>query len=145
MDDAGVQRAYLYGASEGGPTCVAKRSPKIGGRTDPSWPRCSHRMSMGTRFQPKHGSPVCSARLSVHLSGVRRVLAGGVIADDEPDGPPGSTPHPTCDQYDEHGHRMLVRALVSMKEHTLARGAHTLWRGLWPNLDIEVPACTESI
>ena len=31
MDDAGVQRAYLYGASEGGPTCVAKRSPKIGG------------------------------------------------------------------------------------------------------------------
>ena len=144
MDDAGVQRAYLYGASEGGPTCVAKRSPKIGGRTDPSWPRCSHRMSMGTRFQPKHGSPVCCARLSVHLSGVRRVLAGGVIADDE------QTAHLAqrlidCDKYDEHGHRMLVRALVSMKEHTLARGAHTLWARSRAELDIEVPTFTESI
>jgi len=101
-------------------------------------------MSMGTRFQPKHGSPVCSARLSVHLSGVRRVLAGGVIADDE------QTAHLAqrlidCDQYDEHGHRMLVRALVSMKEHTLARGAHTLWARSRAELDIEVPTFTESI
>ena len=50
-----------------------------------------------------------------------------------------------CDQYHEHGHRMLVRALVSMKEHTLARRAHTLWARSRAELDIEVPTFTESI